>query len=654
MAVWPKTRPERRVFFELCAPAAVLLMALATAGWALAPGLAGGFLFDDFPNLEPLGHYGGVVDWNGVRAYLASGFAGPTGRPLALASFLIDANDWPAHPYGFKRTNLLLHLLNGLALTWATLKLAQLFGLPQRRALWLAVLNGSVWLLHPLLVSSTYYVVQRMAMLSATFSFFALAAYWHGRALLPRQPRAALSFMGASLVIGTALATLSKENGVLLPLLALVVEACLPARTPQLPAWFLRVFLLLPSAAVLAYLFSQIDLSPQPWPHRPFNQIERALTQARILWEYLAWWFWPRIEGAGLFQDGYTISRSLWDPPTTLPALLGIAALAIAAILLRQRWPWFAIAVLFFLTGHVLESTWLGLELYFEHRNYLPSAFLALPLAAWLAAPQMRLRVRIAAAAAIFATLAFLTHARATLWGDPIRLEVYWAMVAPHTPRSATTLARHALANTGDAARARGLLDAALAKHPDNGLLVLSRLQLAIQLGQADPEAFAEAARRLVHAPLDPQAVLALRQVVRILTRADTPVLYRQWMQPVFDSLESNPAYGHTPMTMRLIAYLRAQLALADGRPDEAEALFRHALARYGSVDAAMQMVADMGNAGHSGHALRLLALAQEMLRNDASRDLPFERAVYEREIERIRQVLLDEITRRPARPASS
>src|SRR5690554_4525195 len=102
----------------------LLLISLLTVAvyW---PGLAGGFLFDDYSNLDDMGNYGGVLDWESFRAFVFSGWSGPSGRPIALASFLLDDNTWPSHAPWFKQTNLLIHLLCGLLLCWATLLLVR-------------------------------------------------------------------------------------------------------------------------------------------------------------------------------------------------------------------------------------------------------------------------------------------------------------------------------------------------------------------------------------------------------------------------------------------------------------------------------------------------------------------------------------------------
>src|ERR1700761_8048898 len=95
--------------------AAVAIFVLISATWfAYMPGLSGTFLFDDFINLPTLGDFGPVDNWRTFFLYLTSGNADPTGRPLSLLSFLLDAQDWPADAEPFKQTNVLLHCLNGL------------------------------------------------------------------------------------------------------------------------------------------------------------------------------------------------------------------------------------------------------------------------------------------------------------------------------------------------------------------------------------------------------------------------------------------------------------------------------------------------------------------------------------------------------------
>jgi Tfp pilus assembly protein PilF len=76
------------------------------------------------------------------------------------------------------------------------------------------------------------------------------------------------------------------------------------------------------------------------------------------------------------------LSTSLLDPWSTLPSLLIIFFMVGGAIYKIRKWPLVSFAVLFFFLNHAIESTLIPLELIFEHRNYLPSLFFYLPVAA--------------------------------------------------------------------------------------------------------------------------------------------------------------------------------------------------------------------------------------------------------------------------------
>src|SRR5574337_1129035 len=208
-------------------PLISFLLLLAVAWIACSPGLHGSFLFDDFGNLPVLGATGPIDTWPTFWRYITSGTADPTGRPLTLLTFLIDAHNWPADPYPFKLTNLILHLLNGALLAVLLRRLGrQAFkGADKRRIDLAAVIGAGFWLLHPLFVSTTLYIVQREAMLPATFTLLGLLAWLHGRAALARgRTWRGLTWIAVGLGGCTVLGVLSKANGILLPALALLVE----------------------------------------------------------------------------------------------------------------------------------------------------------------------------------------------------------------------------------------------------------------------------------------------------------------------------------------------------------------------------------------------------------------------------------------------
>jgi uncharacterized membrane protein YhfC len=96
--------------------------------------------------------------------------------------------------------------------------------------------------------------------------------------------------------------------------------------------------------------------------------------------DYLSLLWLPRPFSSGLFNDQYAASTSLIHPLSTLWALLAMVALISGAWWFRRRYPAWSLAVLFFFAGHLLESTSIPLELYFEHRNYVPAMLMFWPL----------------------------------------------------------------------------------------------------------------------------------------------------------------------------------------------------------------------------------------------------------------------------------
>lgn len=622
--------------FARIAPSALCLVLIVALSYVVyLPGLSGGFLFDDFPNLQPMGDYGGVVGWETFKGFVLSGFSGPTGRPVSLASFLLNDNDWPSDAAYFKRTNLLIHVLCGLLLCWATLLLMRnLKNVSEKQAQYIAILACALWLLHPYMVSATLYVVQRMAQLATLFCLAGIALYLYARLQLVIRPRRAYVLMTLAIGAGTLLATFSKENGALLPLLVLVIEFCLPREGR--PAWQWRaLFLWLPSLAMAALLARYIDFSDNPWPNRNFNQIERLLTEARIVCEYLLHLFVPRIEGNGLYQDGYVISKGLFEPASTFFAISFLVALLAVAFAFRKKAPLISLSVLFFFVSHLMESTIVGLELYFEHRNHLASLFLFLPLAYYCVIYSARFKLLPVLAVVVLGILASITWLRASLWSDNDKLEMYWVQSAVHSPRAINAMAAHYM-NSGDYEKANDYLLAASRRLPHSSLLTARLLLQKVWVGQASEQDFIQAGERLKLQEFDAQTVKGIRTLVERVTDGDAAgnsLDYARYSLNLLDTMESSPAYGQFPLFIRLVAYLRAQLYLHIGDAAQAYGYYSQAISRYQETDAALAMVAEMGGAGYPEEALALLEQATQVLAQQESRKLKRSRISYEQDI---------------------
>ena len=333
----------------LAQPLTAICFLLAITWCVYWPGLGGGFLFDDNSNLALLGMYGVVDDWQTFWLYLLSGFSGPTGRPISYLSFLIDANHWPADPWPFKRTNVLIHLMTGVLLFGLMRSLLRAAGQSAARASWVALVAMGLWLLHPFWVSTTLYVVQRMAQLAALFSVAGLWFWVEWRRRHP--PKADWQTWTAAIVAVWGfglLAVLSKENGALLPALVLVLEvtilAAMDQRRDHLPErgfrWLRWVVLGLPLALLVLYVARSLPaLLAGEAGNRDFTPFERLLSQGRILWDYVFNILLPRPYPGGLFNDDIRLSTGPFTPWTTALAWTAWIALTAWAIRVRRRHP---------------------------------------------------------------------------------------------------------------------------------------------------------------------------------------------------------------------------------------------------------------------------------------------------------------------------
>ena len=255
--------------------AAVVFTCMLALGWfSYSPALSGSFTLDDVSNLAELES---VDDNVSAIRFMFSGIAGPLGRPLALASFLPQADAWPDDARSFLTVNILIHLLNAAILAAVLVRLSLACGIDQKNSLFAALAATALWMYMPLLASSSLMIVQRMTTLSATFVLLGLFVYLHARRGIDENPNKALIGMSLSLGIASVLAVLTKESGALLPTFILTLE-CTILRKPEgvrhktWRNWSL-VFLWLPTALILGYIATRVPYSPEMVLKRDFKKI---------------------------------------------------------------------------------------------------------------------------------------------------------------------------------------------------------------------------------------------------------------------------------------------------------------------------------------------------------------------------------------------
>ncbi|MBT8102163.1 MAG: glycosyltransferase family 39 protein [Gammaproteobacteria bacterium] len=603
----------------------LLFLLCVIAYW---PGLKGPFMLDDIEAIGALGSFGGVTDWSTFRAFVFGGTAGPTGRPLALLSFLIDGNNWPADAWPFKRTNLVIHLFNGALLGVLATRILHLLEFEKQAARRIALVSVACWLLHPFLVSTTLYAVQRMAQLSTLFIFAGLAGFLYGRSLIQANAIKAYLVMSVSIGLGTLLAMLSKENGILLPILVGVIEITVISsqrhRLVALNRYWSFVFIVLPALIIATYLGARVFRSDffDVVPPRDFSMYERVLTQPRILVDYLRHWFIPELYTTGVFQDHFIKSTGLLSPLTTaLSALFHIAAISLAVIN-RRKWPLLAFAVLFFYASHALESSVLNLELYFEHRNYLAAAFLFLPFIAALRARVSR-HLFLAIAIGVSLLLAGFTRYSATVWESFPGIVEASARKAPTSARAQAQYAIQ-LFNAEQPEEALRVIDRAIENiADDHPLLLLNRLVILCNMNLLTAEEFERNAEVLSGQVYDVRSIRLFSTVIAAVEQQRCPGITTKALRPMFAGMLQVPQNAD-PMS-KSYSHIKYFIGLVDshmGEPARAVSAFEASLRAEPGTEEAMRMAADLASAGHLEEALYFSDLALDQFSADSGKIL--------------------------------
>jgi hypothetical protein len=195
--------------------------------------------------------------------------------------------------------------------------------------------------------------------------------------------------------------------------------------------------------------------SSQAYLHREFSLPERLLTQARVLWQYLGWLVAPNGASMGFYNDDIAWSRGLLEPLTTLFALLAWALTGWLAWAWRDKLPLLGFALLWYLIAHSMESSVIGLEMVFEHRNYLPYIGPVIFLASLVWSEQVTIKqYRPLIAAVILLVLAAGLFLRSFYWSDEQRLAENHYRHHPESLRSHIHLASVYLVSGIDASDA--------------------------------------------------------------------------------------------------------------------------------------------------------------------------------------------------------
>lgn len=505
MASPPTVRRDLRPTGAL---AAALLLAAVAACYGRT--LPAPFVMDDLPSIVANRSIRSLWPPWGVLFYGHEEGRTVDGRPVLNLSLAVNRALVGATPAAFRGVNIFLHALAALLLYDVVRRLLGFPGAPtwlRARAGPVALAASVMWAVHPLHTAAVTYCIQRAEVLGAIAMLAGLDLLLAGLAGGPARLLAAVAVVAA--VGGCA-----KETVVALPLVTLLCDRAVVSSSWRAVAghwrWHLAAAASWPAVLLMLTAWggrgssAGFGSTASPWLY--------LLTQSEAVWIYLARIVWP---ATLVFDYGDRLSPGLFHSWPWFAA--GAATVAVVCVGWQRR-PLLFLGPLLFLVllGPTSSIVPVKTQTVAEHRLYLPTAAVVVPVVAGLAGfatrrnlPAWAWLVPVAAAALV---LAVRTHVRNR---DYLRPETLWRQSLAHDPDN-----ERAAINVAAAAIDRGGLEEAarlLAGVAATGRFQLPRLanecRLAIRRGD-DAAALAACDAYLSLVPDDAE-MLAQRGLVR-------------------------------------------------------------------------------------------------------------------------------------------
>ena len=344
--------------------------------------------FDDYINIvENPGIQIKTLSWQEIErsVYGIAGIA-RWQRPVSYFTFAMNYYFDGLNVFWYHVVNFFIHYITSVFLflfIYNTLKLPILEGRYEQNAYSIALLATLFWAINPVQVMAVTYIVQRMASMVAMFYIMAMYFYLKGRSADKTWKSVGFFVLAAFWGI---LSIGSKENAAMLPLSLFLFDLFLIQGVTIdhiRKNWTVCLFalVLVPAIGLMYYDFSMITGDYDQF--RPFTMWERVLTQPRVILFYISLLFYPITSRMMLIHD-VEISKSLFDPWTTLAAVIVLLLILVVALLISRKRPLISYCIIFFFLNHLIEGSFISLELVYEHRNYLPSMLLFVPLSIFI------------------------------------------------------------------------------------------------------------------------------------------------------------------------------------------------------------------------------------------------------------------------------
>lgn len=304
--------------------AAAALAALVILLEVYGPALRGSFVFDDLYLPFTWQEFGNA----GVRRWLAGV------RPLLMLSFWVNYRLSNLEPYSYHLFNVFFHFLTGVLVFAVVRRLLSWTGTSGLARDALAAFAAALFLLHPVQTESVAYVASRSEVMSVMFFYAAFAVFLYRRS----NAISWLAAAGVLLLFGAAVST--KEHTAVLPFALLLTDYYFnPGFSFRGIRGNWRLYALLAAAGGLAarmilHLLRTADTAG--FAIKEFTWVQYFFTECRAIWVYIRLFLLPYGQNA---DPDFSPSRTLLQHGAMF-GLLGLAALAAAAIWYRRRFPW--------------------------------------------------------------------------------------------------------------------------------------------------------------------------------------------------------------------------------------------------------------------------------------------------------------------------
>ena len=353
-------------------------------------------------------------------------------RPVAMGSFAFNYFFFGDSVFSFHIFNILIHIVTGLGifvLFRQTLFLDSTRQVSKKVHFSVAFFSALFWLVHPLNSQAVNYLVQRMTLLAVFCFVWSLVIYLDGR--IRYVQRGCSVRVGCQFLLSFGFFILgmgSKTIVISLPAVLVLYELLFFQKVT------LRKFVQLTALSLLGVVVILVGYSY--WRgnilvmlNQNYNNYDgdlsrstHFLTECRVVIYYLRQFFIPDISLMRLEYD-FPLSRSLFSPISTFFSGSLLVFLLVTAVKKFLKNRIFALAIFWFLGTLALESFIIKLDLVYEHRMYLGSILLPLPIVACLFKYMNNRKILYMLLCLLTGLFTTLTYQRSKVWRSP--LEVY-------------------------------------------------------------------------------------------------------------------------------------------------------------------------------------------------------------------------------------